>query len=468
MKSSIPTLALALAVANVSTLPMAHATGVESFPADIRAARATQGDLSTLHPAQANPIRHVLIIVQENRTPDNLFHGLPGADIATEGVDSRGNHITLRPQPLVNDYDLGHTHADFVNQYDGGNMDGADKVQARCADPNDPTCPPNHPQFKYVDPDDVAPYFQMAQTYVFGDRMFQSNQGPSYPAHQFLISGTSTPSAGGDYDDDLASENPKGPSYPTGCVKAPPGQRVAIIDPQGVEQVDGVYPCFEHPTVIDLLEQAEHGGHTWSYYTANLAGIWTAPNSIQHIRTGSGWKHVKRPASRVLADIAGGTLSDVSWVTPTVAESDHPRTNDGTGPSWVASIVNAIGTSDYWKDTAIFIVWDDWGGWYDHVQPPIYSSYGAGFRVPLIVVSPYAKAGYVSHVTHTFGSLLRFIEVTYGLPSLSYEDARSDDMADCFDFKQPPVPFKPIKAAHDAAFFLQREQDGVSAEPDID
>jgi phospholipase C len=298
--------------------------------------------------------------------------------------------------------------------------------------------------------------------------MFQSNQGPIFPAHQFLIAGTSTPSAGGDYDIDFAAENPKHPPQPTGCVKGPVGQHVAIIDPQGVEHAKGVYPCFEHPTLIDLLEQAAQGGHTWSYYTANLTGIWAAPNAIEHIRTGPAWSNVKKPASLVLTDIANGTLSDVSWVTPTALASDHARINDGTGPSWVASIVNAIGTSAYWQDTAIFIVWDDWGGWYDHVAPPIYSSYEAGFRVPLIVVSPYAKSGYVSHVTHTFGSLLRFIEVTYGLPSLGYEDARSDDMSDCFNFNQPPVPFKPIKAAHDAAYFLQRDRNAVSDEPDID
>ncbi|HEY6369178.1 MAG TPA: alkaline phosphatase family protein, partial [Candidatus Sulfotelmatobacter sp.] len=138
-------------------------------------------------PRQGN-VKHVVIIVQENRTPDNLFHGLPNADIANTGMNSLGQTITLAPISLANGYDLGHRHADFMLMYDNGKMDGADKITA--CDPNTAGCPPN-PQFQYVQSSDVAPYFQLAQQYTFGDRMFQTNQGPSFPAHQFLLSGTS-------------------------------------------------------------------------------------------------------------------------------------------------------------------------------------------------------------------------------------------------------------------------------------
>ncbi len=116
--------------------------------------------------------------------------------------------------------------------------------------------------------------------------------------------------------------------------------------------------------------------------------------------------------------------------------------------------MNAIGNSPYWLNTAIFITWDDWGGWYDHVAPAIFNSYEYGFRVPLIVVSPYAKPGYVSPVTHDFGSILRFTEELYQLPSLGYSDARADDLADCFDFTQTPLAFQPVAAQHDATYFL--------------
>jgi phospholipase C len=158
--------------------------------------------------------------------------------------------------------------------------------------------------------------------------------------------------------------------------------------------------------------------------------------------------------TQVLTDIANGQLAAVSWVIPSGRSSDHPGSNDGSGPSWVTSIVNAVGNSSYWSNTAIFITWDDWGGWYDHVAPPIINSYEYGFRVPLIVVSPYAKQAYVSHATHDFGSILKFIENTFGLPSLGYADATADDLSDCFDFAQTPLTFQPIAAKYDARYFL--------------
>jgi phospholipase C len=123
--------------------------------------------------------------------------------------------------------------------------------------------------------------------------------------------------------------------------------------------------------------------------------------------------------------------------------------------------VNAIGNSAYWSDTAIIITWDDWGGWYDHVPPKIVndgtswgSGYAYGFRVPLIVVSPYAKAGYISHVPHDFGSILNLIEKTFGLPSLGYADAYADDLSDCFDLHQTPIAFTTVNAPLNAAYFL--------------
>jgi len=110
----------------------------------------------------------------------------------------------------------------------------------------------------------------------------------------------------------------------------------------------------------------------------------------------------------------------------------------------VTSIVNAIGNSPYWSNTAILVTWDDWGGWYDHVAPQILNSYEYGFRVPMIVVSPYAKQGYISHVTHDFGSILKFIESTFNLPSLGYADAPADNLSDCFNFGQSATSFQTI------------------------
>jgi phospholipase C len=407
-------------------------------------------------------IGHVVVIVQENRTPDNLFHGLPNADIADSGMNSAGENITLTPIPLSVPFDLDHGHNAFVKMYDGGKMDGADKLAAGCTS-KPAECPPPNTPFNYVNPAEVQPYFDMAEQYTFADRMFQTNQGPSFPAHQFVIAGTSAPTATSDL---FAAENVgfpanAGSTMEAGCA-GPTGETVAMIDPMGTESTTQ-FPCFEHQTLVDLLDSH---GITWRYYAPSTGSIWTAPNAIHHLRWSSDWQNVIIPQSKVLTDIANGQLAQVTWVIPDGRASDHPRQNEGTGPSWVASIVNEIGNSAYWADTAILITWDDWGGWYDHVSPPILNSYEYGFRVPLIVVSPYAKKGYVSHAMHDFGSLLRFTEETFHLPSLGYADSRADDLSDCFDFNQTPTTFQSFAAKYDASYFLHDTRRPVDPDDD--
>jgi phospholipase C len=419
-------------------------------------------------PSSSQPtpsIQHIVVIVQENRTPDNLFHDAnlvaEGADIASQGKNSLGDVITLAPVSLAVPYDLSHEHIAFVSMYDNGAMDGADKIKVTSCNPPAPNCPPPNPQFQYVEPSDVSSYFQLAETYTFGDRMFQTNQGPSFPAHQFIISGTSAPATGSDL---YAAENPQPytDDNEVGCT-APSFISVELIDPSGSESSQ-TYPCFDHATLTDQLDAKQI---TWKYYSPVPGGIWTAPNAIKHMCepssgatpqcTGSDWtNHVVLQSAQVLTDVANGQLAAVTWVIPTGASSDHASINDGTGPSWVASVVNAIGNSPYWANTAIIITWDDWGGWYDHVAPSIYNSYEYGFRVPLIVVSPYAKPKYVSHVKHDFGSILKFIETTFGLSTVdpTYADARADDLSDCFDFTQTPLNFQTIKSAKQADFFI--------------
>jgi phospholipase C len=202
----------------------------------------------------------------------------------------------------------------------------------------------------------------------------------------------------------------------------------------------------------DLLDTR---GISWRYYTSSAGSIWTAPNAILHLSCGPDWtNNMTLNQTLVLKHIAQGDLPAVTWVIPSGQASDHPGPNDGSGPSWVASIVNAVGNSPYWSNTAILITWDDWGGWYDHVAPPIINSYEYGFRVPLIVVSRYSKSGYISHVQHDFGSILKFIESNFGLPSLGYADAKADDLSDCFNFNQMPLTFHRISAKFDANHFL--------------
>ena len=424
-------------------------------------------------PPPPGKINHVVIIFQENRTPDNLFHDpvliTRGADIASTGLNSQNQTITLTPTPLVTEFDLSHSHKAFLAEWNGGLMNGADQVVVNCP-PGNPNCAPPNPQFQYVQAADVQPYFTMAETYTFADRMFQTNQGPSFPAHQYIVSGTSAVTENSLFD---VAENPTNTdSGLTGCI-APANTAVKIIDTTNPDtdsnETQTIYPCTDHPTLTDLLDAKSID---WKYYAPVVGSIWTAPNGIEHMCgpdvpppngtncVGAEWtNHVVIGKTNVLNDIAAGKLAPVSWVIPTSKASDHAAGTDGTGPSWVASIVNAIGTSAYWKDTAIILTWDDWGGWYDHVPPPsIHNSYEYGLRVPLIVISPYAKAAHISHVKHDFGSVLKFIETTFGLPEIDpavgYADARADDLSDCFDLNQTPLPFKVIPAPFKAQYFL--------------
>jgi len=445
--------------------------------------------------AQRVTFKHVVVVFQENRTPDNLFGSNPnfesGVDIATFGINSKGTKIPLTAAPLAYCYDLSHTHRAFGLQYDNGKMDGADLVYVN----KSPGCAvPENPQFKFVDNSDgtVQPYFDIAKQYGFANRMFQTNQGPSFPAHQFIISGTSAPDTNSPL---FAAENMK-LKEAAGCI-APPDQAVRVIDRKGSETSNPpIYPCFEHPTLTDELNKA---GVTWKYYTPTAGSIWTGPNAIRHMCvpkeqngklecTGDDWvNHVVMPPSKFLSDVQNCNLPAVSWVIPNAPQSDHARSADGSGPAWVAAIVNAIGNNRcrktgeaYWKDTAIFITWDDWGGWYDHVPPYRVrqrngwgGGYIYGFRVPMLVVSAYTPAGYVNNANHDFGSILKFIEKNFSAQGQSlsligpgtYADAYANNLALFFSLTSPR-PFHPIAAKFNANHFLHSHE--ALAGPDND
>ena len=210
------------------------------------------------------------------------------------------------------------------------------------------------------------------------------------------------------------------------------------------------YPCFNYSTIADELDAKKI---SWRYY-APKTGVgysWTAFDAISHVRKGPDWKNVVAPETRVLKDVAKGDLAGVTWVVPSLALSDHAGSNSKRGPSWVASVVNAVGKSKFWSSTAIFVVWDDWGGWYDDVAPPQLDFDGLGIRVPFICVSPYAKTGYVDRTRYEFGSLLTLIEDRYALASLGRTDARAAAPFGCFDFAQQPRAFTQIAAPYDPA-----------------
>jgi phospholipase C len=277
--------------------------------------------------------------------------------------------------------------------------------------------------------------------------MFQSNTGPSFVAHQYMIAGQSG----------HVSENPS--ATPWGC-DAPAGTTAALLGPNGTD-LPGVYPCFDYQTMADLLDAK---GISWRYYapgpTTDQFFVLSAYQAIRHIRFGADWhEDVTSPETQVLTDIANGKLAQVTWIVPSFNNSDHPGAPP-QGPDWVASIVNAIGVSPYWNSTTIFIAWDDWGGFYDHVPPPQTDDMGLGFRVPVIVVGPYAKRNYVSHTTHEASGFLRYMEEVFNLPTLGTRDATADDFRDCFDYTQTPTPNTPLMTTHTIQFFLKQKNSG--------
>ena len=326
-------------------------------------------------PHGAPSFKHIIIVFQENRTPDNIFGSNPnfepGVDIATSGVNSLGATIPLQPVTIAGCYDISHSNGAFNTMYRKGKLTGADlesvSFNGACS------VPPN-PQFAYADNStgDIDPYFAIARQYGFANRMFQTNQGPSFPAHQFIFGGSSAPTETSRL---FAAENMVAGLGSAGCA-ADPGQRVLVIDPLGSEsQFPPVPPCFDRSTMANLLDGA---GVSWKYYMNTVldSTIWNAPAAIKSLcnaQTKSGMRSCTNPEytanvlptpGQVLNDIAGCNLAGVSWVIPAAQNSDHAGVTGTTGPAWVASIVNAVGNQPscaggdtYWNDTAILITW---------------------------------------------------------------------------------------------------------------
>jgi phospholipase C len=424
---------------------------------------------------------HVIFIIQENRTPDNLFGSNPtfepGVDLATSGLNTSNQTIPLTPVALASCYGVGHTHDQFEFEYNNGLMNGFNKGGVQ----GEKGCVlPANPQYVYADNSTgiVQPYFDIATSYGWANRMFQSNQGSSFPAHQFLMSGTSAPSTTSDL---FAANEPAGGTF-AGCASESSVYEEMIAPDSSITRM---YPCFSHDTLVDLLNGA---GLTWRYYAITGKAVWNAPYAISALCDastvngklqcgGAEWANVTLKPSTVLTDIGKCNLADVTWVTPTGQNSDHPQNNNGGGPSWVASIVNAIGNSTcgYWQNTAILITWDDWGGWYDHVPPFRIGqsngwgqSYVYGFRVPLLVVSAYTPAGYVDNTIHDFGSLLRFTENNFGLGLIgpgTWADSYADDMSEFFTLNTPRT-FSTIPSLYTAEHFINSTE--IPTDPDDD
>ncbi len=415
-------------------------------------------------PSGSVPISHVVIVIQENRTFDNFFATFPNADGTTFGYmknpsGSGDTYVPLQKVDLVGACDFGHSYHSVMPDYDGGKMDGfgLEGGGKKCRGPAGTKV------YQYVDPAQLAPDWDLAKQYVLGDHLFQTQGSGSFTAHQDLIAGATLINE--PHDTKSVVDYPT--AQPWGC-DAATGTRTSLLRATPnlklhFEYRHGPFPCFTYLTLRDLLDAHDV---SWRYYSpkeASTGRYWNAFDAIKAVREGPEWTTNIAESNLFFSDVASRKLRAVSWIVPDNPNSDHPGNHSDTGPSWVATIVNAIGNSNYWDTTAIVVVWDDWGGLYDHEPPPFFDEWGGlGFRVPMIVVSPYAREttpqvpGYVSHTQYEFGSILKFVEDIWGLGRLGTTDERATSIIDCFDFTQPPRTFTTITTKYSRAHFLHQ------------
>jgi len=421
-------------------------------------------------PASRTPIRHVVLVIQENRTFNDFFATFPGADGTTKATIeayspcdiARTQTIALKETTLITPRDLDHTYVGYATARNGGQMNGFDKIDYGNGVPE---C--TYP-YQYTNPDQIEPYWIMAKTYALAEHMFTVQGSSSFTAHQDLIAG-GTVIAPNEALVDLPSCS--GSTCIWGC-DAPKGTVTSLITQNDDFQPGkGPFPCLSYATLRDLLDRKHV---SWRYYVppmcCNTFGkLMSAFDAIKAVRYGPEWTdgHISTPQTNIFSDITKQKLQSVSWLIPDENDSDHPGTHFDTGPSWVTSVVNAIGQSSYWKTTAIVIVWDDWGGLYDNLNPPQVGYGGLGFRVPAIVVSAYAKPHHIAQTHYDFGSILKFIEDNWDLGTLGGSDKNAASIGDCFDYSQKPIAFSPIPSKYPLAYFLRRKPSYLPVDTDL-
>jgi len=398
------------------------------------------------------PVKHIVFIIKENRTFDNYFARYPGAEGATHGEISTGERIRLAPATDVLEPDLGHSFLDAVRSINGGRMNGFDLV----------TNGENLTGYTSFKREGIPNYWAYADNFVLGDRMFSSMYGPTFPEHLYTVAAQAGRVVGNKDQTNIAGGYCDDPGETVfRFMRMSKKEREEVMQAVRRVDLDGIVrywehirACFDFPVIMDQLNEKKI---SWHYYADE--GSWmNALLAIKHMRFSKHWGRDITPEEQFIEDIENENLDRATWVVPGPGVNEHPGgPSVCVGENWTVDVVNRLMRSKYWKSTAIFLTWDDFGGFYDHVPPPQYDIMGLGPRMPLLIISPWAKQGYVDSTEYEFSSVLKFIETVYDLEPMTARDARANNMLDAFDFDQDVKP-------RDRKLFLeQRECTGLPA-----
>lgn len=408
-------------------------------------------------PDPSSPIEHVVFLVKENRSFDHYFGTYPGAEGATEGgtiedcdatAFQDGPVIDLEEAPLVLPHDLGHAFAPGLYSINGGKMNGFNCVSLG----EDLMGYSQHSR------ETLPAYWAYADRFVLADHFFTSMYGPTFPEHLYTVAAQSygivdnktTTNVEGNYCDDDTEITKR---FPIEDLSDADVERIMALEEDITSDVPGqliriaaywesTRTCINIPVLPDKLERK---GISWKYY-ANADSWMNALQAVEHVRSGPMWDKVVPPET-FLQDVRRGELPAVSWLIPPEGHpNEHPgsMTNVCVGENWTVEYLNAVMRSEAWPNTAIVIVWDDFGGFYDHVVPPHYDIMGLGPRTPALIISPWTKAGdnpeggSIDSTVYEFSSVLRFIENLHGLKPMTDRDGQADPLSGAFDFEQEP------------------------------
>jgi phospholipase C len=371
----------------------------------------------------ATPIKRVIYLMLENRSFNNLFGRFPGVNGTTVGIEY-GAEKPLIACPEWLPGDLPHDRAAFLNCMNGGDLDGFGGGQFGSTY-----------AYSTFEERQIPNYWMWAREYALSDNFFASAAGPSYANHYYFIAGQS----GGviDNPENIETRVEGDKRFKSwGCDALGEDVFVFVKDRQG--NLTKHDTCFTFRTMGEELSDA---GIDWAFYSA-MPGqpgyFWNAYNGISNVFHTDLWHQHTRPVDRLLDDIEAGTLPPVTWVTPRFELSDHPPYSTGHAHNWVTDIVNGVMKTDAWEHTAIFLTWDEWGGFYDPVVPPEIDPIGLGIRVPLLTISPYTQRGVIDTERGEFSTPLRFIADNWGLDYLTPRIEKTHNFDHVFDFKSEP------------------------------